>query len=275
MDLLCQKPKWLEDKKLSALVLSSELLKPLCQDEKVRGALQSLREQKLDIRLSLPPVGRNRAQRYCDSYFTDDALRLFSGYYCNNLDMLAYLQGRFRHQPKLPMPLIIADYALYSCNYEAAAFLREHGCGGIVASPELNHYEWEDLLKRIYAEKPDESAFYTEYLVYGHVPFMQSAGCVKKTMHMCDSTDSVVFLTDRMGKKLPVQTRCDVCENTIYNSVPTLLKQELPQILCDAYQLSFTIEDQQSIREILQAFIEETELPDFEYTKGHFKKGIE
>ena len=114
-----------------------------------------------------------------------------------------------------------------------------------------------------------------EYPVYGLVPFMQTAGCLKKTFGKCDSISSITMLTDRMGKKLPVVNRCEICENTVYNSVPLDLTKEIKEVHCDYGRICFTIEQKETVQDVLTAICSGDKLSVDEFTKGHFKKGVE
>ena len=167
---------------------------------------------------------------------------------------------------------IVADYSLYTSNHEAVSFLKQHGVTGLVASYELNRYEWKDLLVSCDEHNMEVSK---EYPVYGHVPFMQTAGCLKKTFGTCDGQTDITVLTDRMGKKLPVVNHCEICENTIYNSVPLDLTKEIKNVDCDYGRVCFTIENGETVQRVLSAICSGDSLPIGEFTKGHFTKGVE
>ena len=234
-------------------------------------------EWKTDIPLFLcmPQVFRKKAAEYCDHYLTDGLLRRFDGFYCATPDALAYLQMRLNRAGICDgTKEIYADYSLYTCNSEAVSFLEQQGITGFVGSYELNRYEWDELLEAC-GRQEDIKQPDTEFLVYGHVPFMQTAGCVKKTFGRCDKKNTVTYLKDRMGRQLPVMNFCQLCENTIYNGIPLSLDQEREQIICDHYRISFTTEDAVQTEAVLDCFILGEPQPFEEFTKGHFKKGIE
>lgn len=264
-----------DGQKLTGIQLHFSLLEKLAEDKHLTERITEIKDKHgLDIYFSMPQVCRKRAIDYCSRFLTDKLLGFFDGFYCGNLDALGYITKRLGNAGiSFDEKEILADYSLYTCNSEAVSFLKEYHITGLTASYELNRYEWEELLAGCSREKAPHIK--TEYQVYGHIPFMQSAGCVKKTFDRCDGKNAVTILTDRMGKRLPVMNFCQICENTVYNGIPLSLYKEMKQIICDRYRISFTIENERQTEEILNSFLLNTPLPFSEYTKGHFKKGIE
>ncbi len=259
--------------KVDGIEISYALLQDMEDGNTFPDMLQASGESDNKLYLRLPIVGRRRAVSYCDKHLTEELLRLFHGFYCGNLDMLQYLLKRLdacgiRKEAKE----IVADYSLYTSNHEAVSFLKQQGVTGLVASYELNRYEWKDLLVSCDEHNMEVSK---EYPVYGHVPFMQTAGCLKKTFGTCDGQTDITMLTDRMGKKLPVVNHCEICENTIYNSVPLDLTKEIKNVDCDYGRVCFTIENGETVQRVFSAICSGDSLPIGEFTKGHFKKGVE
>ena len=132
--------------------------------------------------------------------------------------------------------------------------------------------------------------FCQERMVYGRIPMMISANCVRKTAGECrreraredkeireEPKSMEVFLKDRLGVSFPVLTDCTHCMNTVYNSVPLSLHQYLPQLesggVC-ALRLDFTDEDADCTARILQLFSQEGGTAFYRYTTGHYKKGV-
>ena len=62
-----------------------------------------------------------------------------------------------------------------------------------------------------------------ELIVYGRLPVMVSAQCVRRTVSGCDRKPGLLWLKDRMGKEFPVRNCCRFCCNTIYNADPLSL----------------------------------------------------
>lgn len=125
--------------------------------------------------------------------------------------------------------------------------------------------------------------------VYGRVPMMVTAGCVKKTCGRCTGKeDGIWFLEDRKGVRFPVRTVCRHCHNILYNSVPLSLHRHLddPAVQdAGALLLSFTTEDQTMTEGVLSLFLgpaadaqssgtaNQCALRDGAFTTGHFRKG--
>lgn len=255
---------------LDGIEVSYALFKKMSEKTQLAELMQRLSEQDVKLFLRLPVVGRKRAVSYCDNNLTDEMLRLATGFYCGNLDMLQYLSERLGAL-KISKE-IVADYSLYTSNHAAVSFLKEQGVTGFVASYELNRHEWKDL--NVSCNKHNMEMI-REYPVYGHVPFMQTAGCIKKTFGKCDGNSNITMLTDRMGKKLPVVNQCDICENTVYNSVPLDLTNEIKEVSCDYGRICFTIENGETVQSVLKVICSGNSLSIGEFTKGHFKKGVE
>lgn len=120
---------------------------------------------------------------------------------------------------------IIADSSLYSWNGRSMGALLED-CGRIVCSLELNQNDIASAARA--AETAGSAGSVPGRLVlpvYGRIPMMESAGCVRKTEKACDRRGGFWYLEDRMGRQLPVRCRCETCSNTIYNAVPLSLHQ--------------------------------------------------
>ena len=91
-------------------------------------------------------------------------------------------------------------------------------------------------------------------------------------------------LRDRTGARMPVKNRCDFCYNTIYNSAPLSLlgNEKLALGLApQAVRLNFTTETEEETAAVIRAFREaflegkETDGPFKDFTRGHFKRGVE
>ena len=85
----------------------------------------------------------------------------------------------------------------------------------------------------------------------------------------------MITIKDRTQKNISVFNQCEVCENTIYNSIPLSLHGETDKIETDYLRISFTMEDENQMAQVLDLFMKKQKDALYEYTKGHFKKGIE
>lgn len=193
---------------------------------------------------------------------------------------------------------IIADHSLYSWNSRSMETIARD-CGRLVCSLEMNEAWIREAAEKMEEESGISGRDRLILPVYGRVPMMETANCVRRTEKVCSGTGGFAYLEDRRGKKLPVRCRCGSCSNTIYNAVPLSLHPfagkglmaELPVHLC-----MFTDESPEQTQRILEFFKalqlsgrgrkrtekkkeKKTELkteltPPFEeYTRGHFRSG--
>ncbi len=168
---------------------------------------------------------------------------------------------------------IILDYGMYTMNRYSRKFWDELGIIGDTIPVELDRSE-------IYNRDNSKS----ELIIYGRIPLMISAQCIKKNFSKCTHSYGSMLLKDRKQAEFPVLFECDRCYNIIYNSVPISLLSIYEQA-CKAgmtsVRLSFTIEDASETLEIINKAndILQKEIYDqkegFSYTRGHFKRGIE
>lgn len=194
------------------------------------------------------------------------------GFFVRNLEELGYLS-------KLGLlEKAVTDYSVYTFNDNAKNTLDEWGVMRTTVPLELNG-------KEIHARDNEKS----EMIIYGYYPMMISAQCIKKTCGKCDKKSGFVKLKDRYGKYFLTKTFCDFCYNVIYNSVPTGFLEEAQQILGEGFEslrLNFTSETKEEVKNLLDTFIgiyglkkknvkkkNPKEMPEF--TKGHFKRGVE
>ena len=135
-----------------------------------------------------------------------------------------------------------------------------------------------------------------ELIAYGYLASMVASQCVKKTTTGCDGKPELLHLLDRTGKQLPVKNHCRFCYNTIYNTSPLSflgLEKEVLRLNPLVLRLQFTIETRADADNILNAYIsrlkqnspsvgrqsgvdgEDAVNPIRDFTRGHFKRGIE
>lgn len=182
----------------------------------------------------------------------------------------------------------VLDHSMYTWNQAALTFWGRQGFLRNTAPLELNG-------KELSHRKNTES----ELLVYGCLPLMLSAQCVRKNRKACFYTTSektrqeTVRLKDRYGTVFPVQCVCDPwkikntaseknCYNIIYNSLPFgLLKdrEQIKKLGMKSLRLAFTLETgkecEQLLGDFLRVFLREGEAGAYEFTRGHFKRGAE
>ena len=160
----------------------------------------------------------------------------------------------------------MTDYNLYQFNRYGRAFWEEAGADGATLPLELNYHELREL-----------GADGGELLIYGYLPMMVSAGCVKKTLGACRHEPGQTTITDRYRKTFPVRNECDYCYNVIYNHVPLYLAdrgQEIEALQPGSRRLMFTVESKKETARILALVREGQAVPEGAFTRGHWKRGI-
>lgn len=235
-------------------------------------------ERGKECLLLLPHIYRAEAKRYFDAHLRELSEAGFDGAVIRAWEE-AELIARWRREGVFFPKITVFDHGLYSFNSLSEEWMEQMLPGETIrftAPLELNSRELEE--KGIRGE---------ELMVYGNIPMMVTAQCLKKTLEGCTGRPELLWMRDRKGKDFPVKNHCRFCYNTIYNSSPlslladrSLIERLGPSVL----RLSFTTEQPERIREVLKAFSEEfisgTEkggAPELsgEFTRGHFKRGAE
>ncbi len=202
---------------------------------------------------------------------------------------------------------IVTDYGLYLWNHEAVALhkdmFKDFAYGGFNLPLELNTFEMGDMLNEVYAGLNAASgvADYPEagLMIYGRVPMMLTANCLRNTMQGCSGNRGKICdyedlkLTDRTGRTMPVTYDCTHCCNIIWNSVPVSLFKKIKRIkeFADnykiSYRLDFTVESGREVCDILNAYesaiyggSSEKDrfakvLSEMDYTTGHFERSAD
>lgn len=233
--------------------------------------MAQVHEKGKEFYLALPYMLREQKLFEMEGEFLEIAEQC-EGFLVRNLEELGYLS-----QLGL-LKKVVTDYSIYAFNDNAKNTLDKWGVMRTTVPLELNG-------KEIFTRDNRKS----EMIIYGYYPMMISAQCIKKTCGKCDKKSSFVQLKDRYGKYFPTKTFCDFCYNVIYNSVPTGILEEASQVLGEKFEslrLNFTNETKEEVKNLLDIFIETyktesknikkknpKEIPEF--TKGHFKRGVE
>ena len=219
--------------------------------------------------LVMPHIFRDRAKEYFETYRSRLESAGFDG-----LVIRAWEELELVHEWKISIPLVM-DYGIYTMNHRAENFVREMAPElpmRFTLPVELNSRELEARGSR---ER--------ELLVYGSVPVMVTAQCIRKTVEGCSKCPEYLYLRDRKKKVFPVRNQCRFCCNTIYNSSPLSLlkdKKQIDRLQPEVLRLAFTSESAAQTGEVLDAYVktflyqEPVEL-EGEFTRGHFKRGIE
>lgn len=234
--------------------------------EQIPSMAQRCQGQKKELWYIFPSLFRTKDQELWDQQMKQ-YMTCFDGMMVKNPEQIAYLEqigydGTWA-----------ADYNVYAYNKEAKAFLRNLGCSFFVCPAELT-----------FKELKERDCDGDEMLVYGRIPVMTSTQCLKKSAGHCQKTPELFKVRDRKGKEFPVKNCCSYCYNVIYNSVPVSLhgwSEEVRKCSPASVRLAFTTESNKEAAAVAKRFVkeylwgEELGEPGYEFTRGHYKRGVE
>ena len=184
------------------------------------------------------------------------------------------------------------DYYLNAFNSETINYYKEIGADTLCISQELNLNEIKETIK--YTDINIES------VVYGYTPLMITEYCpmgvivrdCKKDKRVAKCKESIYALRNSKGDEFRVSQ--DIfCRSTIYNSNVTCMLDnlyELHEIGINILRLDFTLEDKDTVKEVIDAHKEvlangyklgvkatklDNKLDSKGITSGHYYKGVE
>lgn len=216
---------------------------------------------------ALPAVFREDAFKYFAGNVQSFQSAGFDGVLSRNTEGLFFLK-----ELGVSLPFT-SDHFAYLWNPESKAVLSEAGFTCFTLPVELSK---DELLP---VSGPD-----TELIVYGYLPMMTTANCLKKTFASCDRKSGRVRLTDRDGREMTVLCQCRFCTNVILNPVPLDLADRMKDVLRispGSIRLQFTVEDADKTREMIRrfetalSFPDRVERPGGPFTRGAFLRGTE
>ncbi len=216
--------------------------------------------------LMMPRIFRSRAERFFLDHMDELKNAGFDAIGVGSMEEPGFLEA---HVPGMKQHF---DHGMYVFNHRAEMAMKAYGASRVTLPVELNARELSDAGVR------------GEVIVYGYLPMMVSAQCVKKTMEGCTGRPEVLYLRDRKGKAFPVKNQCRFCFNTIYNESPLSLlglSAEAARLSPAAYRIALTLEDGETAKRVLRSFYEEymegkkQAPPSGNFTRGHFKRGVE
>ena len=223
--------------------------------------------------LMMPHIFRKKADEYFQANLEMMTEAGFDGIVARNLEECQWLKEAGKALLARPGFLAVADASLYAWNHLADRELERFGFGRLTMPAELNARELKE-----------KGCGGQELLIYGALPMMVSAQCVKKTALGCDGRRETVSLKDRTGKEMPAKSHCRFCYSTIYNASPlSLLGQEelVRGLNPGSLRLQFTTETPRQVEKCLTAFAgsflrgKKEERPVGEFTRGHIRRGVE
>ena len=198
--------------------------------------------------------------------------QVIRGFLIRNYEAAAYVESMGDSYEMVP------DAGLYVFNRESARFWSQYAREYTVPY-ELNAKEIGTL-----ADYAHSIGISSTMVVYGRIPMMITANCIRKTAGHCTAQhkspdkpicmNASVQIKDRYGTNFPVETNCGHCYNIIYNSVPYSLHLQSKEVIrtgVDVWRYDFTAESEQDCVRILEGI----EFPYEKHTTGHLKRGVE
>ena len=212
--------------------------------------------------LAMPYILRNDTKKLCLSK-RQMLKSAADGFLVRNMETLFMLREAGFDQP------CISDYNMY-CMNDRASRVYEQMMDQITLPVELNRREIAGL----------RFAVNSEMIVYGYQPLMVSAQCLMKTTGKC--TKEPGYYEDRRHKKFLVHNVCAFCYNLIYNSVPLYLLDVLDEAVgsgIGGVRLQFVNDTGDTVTAMAEACIRalqgERVTAAGDFTKGHYKRGVE
>ena len=231
-----------------------------------KNAIKEFKVEGINLYIKAPTIIKEEFETI--SNIIEENLNLIKGLVTANTGII----NRFKDKTN-----IIGDYKLNIFNSYGMKFYNEHMMGSCL-SLELNKKELNKMLKK-YSKG-------AQIFVYGRPEVMVSEYCPigstfggKCTSKNCDNqcVSSTFTLRDRMNQDFVIRT--DIfCRSHIYNTVPVNLIQEIDEIKSlgvNSFRLDFVDENYEEVRQVIEALNKEEALRLKDYTKGHFKRGVE
>lgn len=186
--------------------------------EELLESAKAAKERKKKIYLSFPQVFRDYSG--CDKYDGYGKIKeicssfAWDGIYVHNINEVEFLNQIEKYNGTM-----IAGASCYHWNSasveESARLYPQFKVRELPI--ELSKKEIEEMCMALEA-KEEKSSF--ELLVYGRIPVMKSAQCLKKTTGHCNRISEKLYLNDKKGRKFPVTTHCRSCYNLIWQDQP-------------------------------------------------------
>ncbi|MDO5411427.1 MAG: DUF3656 domain-containing protein [Lachnospiraceae bacterium] len=260
-------PSVLKSSKISAIYLDSACVK----FEQLKKIADTCHEQGKQLFLVLARIWREAAILEFRTGYETLTKSSLDGLVAGSLDALQMLIDR-----KCSLPVVV-DHTLYSWNEEAKKQIFN-----LPGADKLNILRLTAPLELNEKELRSRGLEDSEIMIYGYLPMMVSAGCVRKTTGKCTHANESVVLTDRKGIAFTDVCNCKYCYNVIYNSLPCYLldkRDSLKQLKPAAVRVSFTVETEAEAESILSDLDNvwdgrETGWQSSRMTRGHFTRGV-
>ena len=247
---------------VSRIYINSTMERDFFETDEILNCVNEILSSGREVYLGMPYIFREDAIKYFKKNL--DKLKIFTGFLVRNFESYKFLKDN-------GFSKIVLDKNMYVFNNEAKDFWNKEGVNDFTAPLELNHFELERL-----------GINEAELIVYGRIPVMISAQCIKKTSKGCDRKPEIINMGDRTGEKYTVKNCCGFCYNVVYDTKPLYLmdmKEELEELSPCAYRIDLSNENFKESTDIIDLCVkslykDEVLEPDTDYTRGHFTRGV-
>lgn len=225
--------------------------------------------KKTGIFLALPYVIRDRDQSCLEKVLEILRTGEIDGLLIRNFEELGWAEQCGIDRLKIAFDAGMYMFNRYAVDFYGALFHEERNEMTFAFPWELNFPEKKEL-----QENAGNRLF--EQIVYGRIPMMVTANCLRKTVGCCNHRPGYAKLIDRYSHSFPVETVCSHCYNIIWNCVPLSLHSKIRDYSGILKRIMFTVENAEEVEKILSCFLKgSSDFPFREYTKGHEKRGVE
>ena len=231
--------------------------------------LNGMKKSGISLYAATPIIARSSNEKFLSMIGRGIRDGILSGVLIRNLESFAFFENDL-----LPEQIILNDN-IYLWNRETLRFF-EGRAAEYYLPVECNAGEWKEL------EMGNGGGLTRSARIYGRLPMMVSANCVKKTSGGCDKTSGMFMMEDRYGKWFPVYNDCMSCYNVIYNSVPLSLHGMFREkkIRIQYGRMDFTTETSKETDAVIGYFKDliggKRREPVYDqYTMEHYKRGVE
>ena len=247
----------LDYKEITGIYVEQERLSP----DRISRLVSLAHSKGKKLYVALPHVWNMEVEKTLNREISAIMGAFPDGYLVRNLDELGLLSDRNARGT------MIMDASMYTWNKASMYELARAGANIFTAPYELNRKE---LIARGFAD--------TEVVIYGYYPMMVSNNCLKQTTGRCVKEKNpygIYHLKDHTGTVFTAVNQCKYCYNVIYNNVPTWLLDEKEVYAGCSVRLSFTIESELEMKNILANYFSGNAEVSGKFTRGHYKRGAE
>lgn len=228
--------------------------------------VKKVKEKGIEVYIAIPKLIR-RTNMTMLHMMMDEVAGHVDGYLIRSIDAYEFVRAFDKNA------VIQWDYGMNIYNNASWSYLKSmEASSGYCPSPELNKRELSSLELNS-----------AEFVAYGHIRTMTTVQCIRKNTSECvKEPGKVLYLEDRKGIRIPVETVCQLCYNNLYNGIPMYMidkLEELSKIGFSNYRIDLLHEDTATIDALMSNItsgISDKSKPwSLPFTRGHYNKGVE